>query len=124
MSKFQHTRQHMALHGFKSASTARQLIATSQQPAPHVLKSTVFDDSIESEVTFHVADKSQTIAGLFMAANQLYYLVASPKFQHRYYVVMKADDDIVCSAQDMTVAHRCTQAVEHYQAVMGTYSTL
>jgi hypothetical protein len=124
MSKYQHSRQHMPIHGFKSSSTARKLIALSQQPAPHVLRSTVFDDTIESEVSFQVSEKTQTIGGLSIGAGQLYYLVASPKFQHRFYVVAKLGDDIVCSAQEAAVKERCIQAVEHYQACIGTYSTL
>src|SRR5215468_3966540 len=121
---YQHARQHMALHGFKSAATARKLIATSQQPAPHVLKSTVYDDSIESEVTFHVADKPQTLAGLSIGSDQLYYLVASPKFAHRYYVVAMLGNDIVCSAHEKAVADRCIAHVQQHQAVMGTYRIL
>ena len=96
---FQHNRQHIATRGTASVSTARKLIASSQQPAPSILRSTILDESIEQAVSARIAFKPQVLAGLEVV-NGVYYLVASPKFTHRYYVVVKHDERYICSSRD------------------------
>jgi hypothetical protein len=113
---FQHNRQHIATHGMASAATARKLIALSRQPAPFVLRSTIVDETETQEVSARVSFHDETIAGLSMKANSVYYLVASKKFLHRYYVVIKQGERLICSSHESGVATSCLHAVAQYQA--------
>ena len=123
MSKYQHTRQHMPVHGFKSASTARKLIALSQGPAPLVLNATVpADETLTEAVHARISFCKQIIGGIALDEWQAYFLVRSSKFTTRYYVVAKVGTQLVCSSKEQGVQARCLQVVEQYrtaaQAVM------
>ena len=115
MSRYQHTKQHMPVYGFKSASTARKLIALSQGPAPLVLRATIEDETLTEACHARISMKPQTIAGVQLGAWQLYFLVRSPKFAGRYYLVTEQNGQLVCSSREDGVVARCIAAVEQYR---------
>lgn len=72
--------------GTRSNAQARRLIAASQQPAPHVLAATIYDEDINQSVMPVEAQESLRIGNVRLVPGDLYYMVASEKFTDRYYV--------------------------------------
>ena len=115
MSHFQHTKQHMPVHGFKSASTARKLIALSQGPAQLVINATIpADETLTEAVHARISFHKQVIGGIHLDEWQAYFLVRSSKFA-RYYVVAKIGDQLICSSREKAIADRCIATVEAYR---------
>lgn len=109
-----HNVQHMPVRGKASAATARKLIASSQRPAPFVLSSTILDEDIEQTTSARIAFSDAVIAGLPVSANSVYYLVVSPKFAHRFYVVVKLGSRYICSSREERIQQYCAKVVAQY----------
>jgi hypothetical protein len=77
--------------GTRSQAQARRLVAASQQPAPHVLAATIYDEDVNQPVAFEQALEPMKIGNVILATGDCYYLVASEKFTDRYYVVFFND---------------------------------
>jgi hypothetical protein len=119
---FQHTRQHLPVRGFASASTARKLIAASQSPAAPPLAATVVCEDYDSAITV-VPCRSKSVqikCGVPLVLGQRYFMVRSAKFTTRWYVLTQNvhTGAWVCSLRDMR--ERCVAQVEQYLAARTT----
>jgi hypothetical protein len=101
--------------GTRSNATARRLVASSMQPAPSVLRSTVEDSDIHQPVMRCFALEDTVQAGVHIYAGQHFYLVASAKFPGRFYVLVHAGKNWKCSSCDETVRQRSIRQVEAYR---------
>jgi hypothetical protein len=105
--------------GTRSNATARRLVATSTAIAPSVLRSTVEHDDIHQDAMRCFAMDDVTIAGIQIdAAIPYFYLVRSPKFTNRFYVLYRKAGRWLCSANDERVKAYCIQKVETYRAAL------
>lgn len=104
--------------GTRSNATARRLVASAQQPAPSVLRSTVERPDLKRPIMRCRAEQTITLAGVRVLAGQHFYLVASPKFTGRFYVVVKNITGWQCSSQE--VKTRCVRQVEAYRAQLAS----
>lgn len=115
---YQHTRQHLPVRGFASASTARKLIASSQSPAAPTLAATIECSDYDSSITV-VPCRSKSIqirCGVTLVPCQQYFMVRSQKFTNRWYVLTRNihTGAWVCSLRDMQ--DRCVVQVEAFLA--------
>jgi hypothetical protein len=104
--------------GTRSNATARRLVATSQQPAPHVLRSTIEDDSIHQPVMRCLVEQTAILAGILVIAGEHIYLVESSKFRGRFYVVKRhhRTGEWQCSSQDALAT--CLPLIKNYVRVL------
>jgi hypothetical protein len=104
--------------GFRSNATARRLVATSQVPAPHVLKSTIEDNSIHQPVMRCLVQETRILAGIMVVAGEHIYLVESEKFHGRFYVVKRhhRTGEWQCSSQDALAM--CLPRIQNYVKVL------
>lgn len=115
---FQHNVQHMQVRGNASASTARKAIASAQVARPFVQASLVEDMSISEQVVVRVAMQDSLVGGILVREDSAYYLVASPKFTNRYYVVVLVDGKYICSSREERVIDWCIGKVVGYKNLM------
>lgn len=114
----------MAVHqrfikrGTRSNPTAKRLIACSQQPAPHVLRSTIEDNSIHQPVMRCLVQETRMLAGIMVVAGEHIYLVESSKFRGRFYVVKRhhRTGEWQCSSQDALAT--CLPLIKNYVRVL------
>lgn len=113
---YQHNVQHVAVRGAASASTARKMVYNTSV-ASHILNTTVADEQITGRVVMKVANSDCMVGGLVIREDSAYYLVESPKFSGRYYVVvLSADGTYRCSSRDERTIDRCIAAVVEYKS--------
>lgn len=101
--------------GTRSNATARRLVAASQQLAPSVLRTTVEDNDIHQDAMRCLALETRFIAGVRVQDGQHFYLVTSPKFAGRFYVMVKTVTGWQCSSPDASVKAYCVRKVEAYR---------
>jgi hypothetical protein len=101
--------------GIRSNATARRLIASSANIAPHVLAQTISDGDIHQPVMRCLSMEHMSLAGVEISADRHFYLVASAKFPGRYYVLVHSPRGWVCSSPDEVVKARCVRQVEAYR---------
>lgn len=105
--------------GARSNATARRLIAASATIAPSVLRSTVEHTDIHQDAMRCFAMDDITLAGIQIEAVKPYfYLVRSPKFTSRFYVLYRKAGKWLCSSDDERVKAYCIQTVETYRATL------
>lgn len=122
---YQHTRQHMPVRGKASASTARKLIAASQGPAQIILDRTEECDDYDRSIMV-VPCRSKILqnkCSVILAPGQRYFMVRSPRFPTRWYVLTRNIHTGVwiCSLRD--VLDRCVAQVEAFLAARTSPST-
>lgn len=101
----------------KQAALARRLNAASRQPAPHVIRETIYDETIKQPVLRKKATESFQVGGCYVAINEHYYLVAS-KFLGYYYLV--SEQGYICSSSHEEVAAHCiAAAIKHKMYLRG-----
>lgn len=105
-------------HGTRSNATARRLIAASANLAPSVLRSTVEHDDIHQDAMRCFALSPATLAGIQIAEATHFYLVRSPKFATRFYVLYCKAGEWICSSDDERVKAYCIQKVETYRSAL------
>lgn len=102
--------------GARSNATARRLVASSQQLAPSVLRTTVEDSGIHQPVMRCLALNDATMAGIHIDDATHFYLVASPKFAGRFYVAYNnKDGKWLVSSPDASIKAYCIRQVETYR---------
>lgn len=101
--------------GTRSNATARRLVASSQQLAPSVLRTTVEDSDIHQPVMRCLTIESGVIAGLAIFEDTHFYLVASPKFAGRFYVAYREDGEWLVSSPEASIKAYCIRQVETYR---------
>ena len=113
-----HNVQHMPVRGMASRSTARKLIASSNQgPAPIYRERTVECNDYDSAITVvpccsRVAQIKCTVT---LIPGQRYFMVRSQKFASLWYVLTKSQTGTwICSLRD--VEARCVAQVETFIA--------
>lgn len=104
--------------GSRQRNQARNLIAGAQQPAPYVIAATEECDAYPLDVTV-VPCKSRKLqqrAGVTLVPGQHYWMVRSPKFTLRWYVVTKnvKTDEWTCSSRDERIRQYCVKQVEQF----------
>jgi hypothetical protein len=109
--------QRFMRRGTQSNATARRLVASSQQPAPHVFRETVEHADIHQPVMRSLVLKDGILAGIPVFEGTHFYLVASTKFINRFYVLYQYQDggDWLCSSNDVKVKLSCIRQVEAYR---------
>lgn len=114
----------MAVHqrfikrGTRSNPTAKRLIATSQNPAPHVLRSTIEDNNLHQPVMRCLAEQTAILAGVLILAGEHFYLVESEKFHGRFYVVKRhhRTGAWMCSSESALAV--CMPLIKNYVRVL------
>lgn len=104
--------------GTRSNPTARRLIAASTNVAPSVLRSTVEHTDIHQDAMRCFALESTTLAGIRIAEATHFYLVRSPKFATRFYVLYCNAGEWMCSSDDERVKAYCIETVDAYRATL------
>lgn len=101
--------------GTRSNATARRLIASAQNIAPHVLSQTISDGDIHQPVMRCLSMEQMSLAGVAIGENRHFYLVASAKFPGRYYVLAHTVRGWQCSSDEEAVRVRCIRQIEAYR---------
>jgi hypothetical protein len=113
---FMHVRQHLPVRGKAGAATARKLIAASQGPSRITLAATEECAAYADHITVVPcrSKQLQVKCGVTLVPDQLYYMVRSPKFVNRWYVLTRnvSSRAWVCSLCDMQ--DRCVAQVEAF----------
>lgn len=107
--------QRFMRHGTQSNATARRLIASAQNIAPHVLAQTISDGDIHQPVMRCLTMEQMSLSGVSIGENHHFYLVASQKFPGRYYVLAHTVRGWQCSSDEEIVKARCIRQVEAYR---------
>ncbi len=113
-------RQPIYRSGAQQRAMARRLIAGAQQPAPHVLAATLECSDYDRSVTV-VACKSRKLqqrAGVALVPGQLYWMVRSPKFVSRWYLVTRnvRSQSWMTSSRDEQASTYCIDQVQAFIA--------
>lgn len=98
--------------GTRSNATARRLIASSQQVAPSVLRTTVELDDDMPAVISRIAYHDALIAGLNIVRGQFFFYVVSPKFAARYYILSHKGGAWFSSSPESSIKLYCIRQVE------------
>jgi len=95
----------------KGAAQARRLLAASQGPAQFILNTTI-EDLDAKPVQRCRAEIGFVCGSVVILPCDVFYLVESPKFAHRFYVVTMRNNQWQCSSREAACAAMCIAQVE------------
>ncbi len=117
MSRF--NTQPVARTGARSAAQARRLIAASQGPAKFILETTIKlvpEQAAKGPIQDRRATESFRRGDVVVLAGESFYLVESPKFIGRFYIVLERGGRFQCSSREDATAAQCIGLIREMTA--------